>query len=60
MKMLTEGNQKLSNYVIFFFCDGFQKTHINASSAQEAVNTLRENDPEVTIIKVAKVVKNWK
>ena len=48
-------------YSKHIFEEEFYDDYVNASSAQEATNTIRQlyND-EVYIIEISKVVNNWK
>lgn len=61
MKMMSKGNVKLSMYRVYYR-DGEEHHdfYIQATTAQEAVNTVREDGDDIEIIDVAKVVNNWK
>lgn len=53
-------NKKESMYNICYqYLDDFERIPIKAPSAQEAVNIVREINPEYEVIEVAKVLENW-
>lgn len=59
--MLTEGKGRVSMYRVYWVTeDQSGDEYVQATSAQQAVNFIRNDDPEIEVLEVAKVVNNWK
>lgn len=59
--MLKEGKERICTYIVMCDENGKLKNFdVLASSAQQAVNYIRNEHRDIIIINVAKVVNNWK
>jgi hypothetical protein len=60
--MLKEGRpRRVSIYRVYYEYNGdHEDVYIQALSAQQAVDIIRGDDPDVHVLEVSKVVNNWK
>lgn len=59
--MLKEGKERIYTYIVEYIeNDKRQSTYFQTSSAQKAVDCVRNSNHNIKIVEVAKVVNNWR